>query len=78
VVHSKKSLFQQNFQQKLYHFNRNSQIKSVIKKIIRWTCGVGQKIRLVLPALLGIRLRLHAKTSDSFQLRNPASKYTDS
>ena len=30
VVHSKKSLFQQKFQKELYHFNRNTQFKSVI------------------------------------------------
>jgi len=30
VVHSKKSLFQQTFQNKLYHFNRNSQFRSVM------------------------------------------------
>ena len=30
VVHSKKSLFQQKFQKKLYHFNRNSQFKSMV------------------------------------------------
>jgi len=30
VVHSKKSLLQQKFQKKLYHFNRNFQFKSVI------------------------------------------------
>jgi len=32
VVHSKKSLFQQKFQKKLYHFNKKSQFKSVVKK----------------------------------------------
>jgi len=32
VVQSKKSLFQQKFQKKLYHFNRNSQFRSVMKK----------------------------------------------
>ena len=31
VVHSKKYLFQQKFQKKLYHFNRNSQFKSDVK-----------------------------------------------
>jgi len=30
VVHSKKSLFQQKFQKKLYHFNRNTQFRSVM------------------------------------------------
>jgi len=30
VMHSKKSLFQQKFQRKLYHFNRNSQFRSVM------------------------------------------------
>ena len=34
MVHSKKALFQQKFQKKLYHFNRNSQCKSVISKMI--------------------------------------------
>ena len=30
VVHNKKALFQQKFQKKLYHFNRNSQFKSAM------------------------------------------------
>jgi len=49
-----KTLFQQEFQKKLYNFNRNSQRSD-------WTSGVGQKIRLLV--LLGIRL--HPKTYDS-------------
>ena len=72
VVHSKKSLFQQKFHKKLYHFNRNSQF---------WKCDVkngpvghpesdsNKKIRLRLPVLLGIRLRLHSKTTDSLRVR---------
>jgi len=52
AVHSKKSLFQQKFLKKLYHFNRNSKF-------------LGEKIQLRLPVLLIIRLRLHPKTSDS-------------
>ena len=35
VVHSKKSLIQQKFQKKLYHFNRNSQFRSVMWKMIQ-------------------------------------------
>jgi len=35
VVHSKKPRFQQKFQKTLYHFNRNSQFKSVILKMIQ-------------------------------------------
>jgi len=31
VVHNKKSLFQQKFQKKLCHCNRNSQLKIVMK-----------------------------------------------
>jgi len=30
LVHSKKSLIQQKFQKKLYHFNWNSQFRSVM------------------------------------------------
>jgi len=30
VVHSKKRLFQQKFQRKLHHFNRNSHFRSVM------------------------------------------------
>jgi len=30
IVHSKKSVFQQKFQKKLFYFNRNSQFGSVI------------------------------------------------
>jgi len=33
VVHSKKSQFQQEFQKKLYHFNRNSEFRSVMQKM---------------------------------------------
>jgi len=35
VVHSKKSLLQQKFKKKLFHFNRNSQFKGVILKMIQ-------------------------------------------
>ena len=65
VVHSKKSLFQQKFQKKLYHFNRNSQFRSVM-------CMIR------LPVLLGIRdrLQLHPKTSDSLRLRLPTLNET--
>jgi len=73
VVHSKKSLFQQKFQKKLYHFNRNFQFRSECDvKMIQlntrsrsWT----KNIRLRLPVLSGIRLRLHPKTSDSLRFR---------
>ena len=30
VVHNKNSLFQDKFQKKLYHFNRNTQLKIVL------------------------------------------------
>ena len=36
VVHSKKSLFQQKFQKKLYHFDGNSQVRNVMWKLIKW------------------------------------------
>jgi len=35
VVNSKKSLFQQKLKKKLYHFNRNSQSRSVMQKMIQ-------------------------------------------
>ena len=35
VLPSKKSLFQQKFQKKLYHFNRNFQFRSVMQKMIQ-------------------------------------------
>jgi len=41
VVHSKNSLFQQKFQKKLYHFNRNSNMGVWCKKWSDWTSGVG-------------------------------------
>ena len=47
------------------------------KKWYNWTFGVGQKIRLQLPVLLGIRLRFQPKTSDSLRLRNPDLKKTE-
>jgi len=34
-----------------------------------------KNVRLRLPVLLGIRLRLHPKTSDSLRLRSPAWHY---
>ena len=74
VMHKQKSLFQQKFHNKLYHFNRNSQFKSVISKMIQ--LGIRsrsrKKIRLRLPALAGTRLRFHPKTSDSLRLRLPS------
>jgi len=35
VVHSKTSPIQQKFQKQLYHFNRNSQFRSVMQKMIQ-------------------------------------------
>jgi len=49
VVHSKKSLIQQKFQKKLYYFNKNSQFRSVMQKMIQ----------------VGIRSRGRTKKSDS-------------
>jgi len=49
VVHSKKSLIQQKFQKKLYHFNRNSQFRSVVSK---WASGVGQKNHTPTPSVV--------------------------
>jgi len=76
VVHSTKSPFQQKFQKKLYHFNRNSQFKS--GDVNNDPIGHPQsdkKIRLPLPVLLGNRLRLHPETSDSLRLRNPGYRW---
>ena len=67
VVHSKKPLIQQKFQKKLYYFNRNIQLGVQCEKWSNWPSGVGQKILLRLPVLLGIRL--HPKTSASLRLR---------
>jgi len=36
VVHCKNSLFQEKFLKKFYHFNRSSQITSVMCKMIKW------------------------------------------
>jgi len=55
--------FNKKFQKKLYHFNRNSQLGSVIYKMIQLDIRSRNKIRLRLVVLLGIRL--HPKTSDS-------------
>jgi len=52
VVHSKKSLFQQKFQKKLYHFKRNSQWKN--DAVGHPELESDKKIRL--QVLLGIRL----------------------
>jgi len=35
VVHSKNSPFQQKFHKKLYYFNRNSQLRSVMLTVIQ-------------------------------------------
>jgi len=66
VLHDKKSLFQQKFQNKLCYFNGISQCGNVwYKKWSNWTSGVGvgKNIRLQLPGLSGFRL--HPKTFDS-------------
>jgi len=70
--HSKKYLFQQKFQQKLYHFNRNCTISTGILNLgVRCKNGpIGlpeSDKEIWLPVLLGIRL--HPKTSDSWRLR---------
>jgi len=70
------------------NFKRNCTVSTGVpnlgvwrKKWSKWTSGVrsGQNIRLRLPVLLGIRLRLDSKTSDSLRLwiwlRNPANKF---
>jgi len=41
------------------------------KKLSNWTSGVGQKIRLRLPLLLGIRLQPKTSYSLGLRLRNP-------
>jgi len=73
------NLFQQEFQKKLYHSNRNSQFWSVchVKNdpIGHPESESDKNIRLWLSVLLGIRL--HRKNSDSLRLRlrlrNPGS-----
>ena len=35
VAHGKKSLFQQKFQKNLYRFNRNSEFRNVMQKMIQ-------------------------------------------
>ena len=35
MVYSNEYLFQQNFQKKLYHFNWNSQVESVMLKMMQ-------------------------------------------
>jgi len=54
-VHSKKSLIQQKFHKKLYHFNRNSQFRSVMKKMIQ--LGIRSRTKKSDSDSLGIRLR---------------------
>jgi len=79
VPRSKKPLFQQKFRKELYHFDRNSQFRSVMLKWPTWTSGVGQKNPTPTPSvvrnstptptknlrLLTARLRL--------RLRNPGT-----
>jgi len=43
MVHSKKSLFQQKFQKKFYHFNSISQLGVWCKKWSNWVSGVDKK-----------------------------------
>jgi len=77
VVPSKNSLFQQKFHKKLYHFNRNSQLTSVMQKMIQLDFRSRTKKFHSDPlVLLGIRFRLHQKNSDSLRLRNPGSEAT--
>ena len=71
VVHSKKSLFQQKFQKKLYLFNSNSpnpnlRVWCKNDPIGHLDSESDKKVRL--PLVLGIRIRLHPKTSDSLRL----------
>jgi len=61
-------------------FKRNCSVSTGIsnlgvwcKKWSNWTSGVGQKKRLRLPVLLGIRLQ--PKTCGSLRLRNPDYAY---
>ena len=62
IVQSKNSLFQQKFHKKLYHFNRNSQLRSVTQK--NDPIGLPES-----ESDNKIRLWLHPKTSDSLRLR---------
>jgi len=72
VAHSKKSLFQQKFHKKLYHFHRHFQrVWCKYDTVGLPESESDKKIRLRLLVLLGIRLRLHPKTSDSLWIRNP-------
>ena len=67
MVNSKNILFQQKFQKKLYHFNRNSQFEECnVKDNAVAHLESDTKTWLQLPVLLGIRL--YSKTSDSFRL----------
>ena len=80
MVHSKKSLFQHKFQKKLYYFNRNSQFKSVILKMIQLDTGVGvvRKNPTLIPSVARNPTPTPPQTSDSLrlQLRNPISNST--
>ena len=77
VVHSKNSLFQQ-FQNKLCHFNRKTELSSVMQKLFYCTSGVEvrQKFhlghRLWLLELLTVQLQLrvwhHLQTSEYWRL----------
>jgi len=62
-------MFQQKFQKKLHHLNRNSQLRSVKNDPIGFSESESdKKIRLRILELLGIRV--HSKTSDSLWLRH--------
>jgi len=68
VVHSKKSLFQQKFQKKLYHLNKYSQFKSVILKIIQLDIWSLTNKSTLTPSVVRNPTPTPPKTSDSLRL----------
>jgi len=76
VVHSKKYLLLQNFQKKLHHLNRNSQLRNVIVKVIycNWASGVGQKNPTTTPSVVVVRNPTPTPPKNlRLRLRNPAN-----
>ena len=68
VVHSKKSLTQQKFQKKLYHFNRNSNLEVWYKKWSSWASGIGVGQKNPTPTPSVVRNPTPPK---NLRLRNP-------
>ena len=76
VVHSKNSLFQYKFQKKLYHFNRYSQLRSVMYKTIQFDFRRRSRAKNLTPVHTPSVVRNPTPLKNlRLRLRNPVYKY---